>query len=244
MLAFVYQKPLIGVNHLEGHVLSVLPGHPTLEPPFLALVASGGHTELVLVKKYGVYNVLGKTLDDACGEAFDKVAKILELGYPGGPAIDKLATRGKSTAVDFPRPALNDGWDFSFSGLKTSVIYYLKDNPGMKATKKRKADVCASFQAAVVDVLVTKTLKAAEHHNVKHIVVTGGVAANTALRNAFLQRGKKHKIHLASPLLCTDNAVMIAVAGYYKYMKSSHKKFKPRLTEVDSTLSIRNWMCK
>lgn len=241
MLSWVYQKPLVGVNHLEGHLLSVLPAHPHLEPPFLALIASGGHTELIFVKDYGHFNVLGQTQDDAAGEAFDKVSKLLDLGYPGGPHIDRLAVRGNPKAIEFPRPFLNDGWNFSFSGLKTSVVYYLRDNPSVKSSKKRIADVCASFQAAVVEVLVKKTLRAADHLGLKHIVVTGGVAANSALRGAFTQADKKYKIHLASPLLCTDNAVMIAVAGYYKYLKLKHKKYKPVPVPVDSTLSISNW---
>jgi len=243
MFAWAYQKPLVGVNHLEGHVLSVLPANPDLHPPFLALVTSGGHTELVHVKNYGQFVVLGRTRDDAAGEAFDKVAKALELGYPGGPIIDRLAAKGRATAIPFPRPFLGSGWDFSFSGLKTAVIYHLEKNPGVKESKKKVADVCASFQAAVIDVLVGKTLAAAEHLGLKNIVVTGGVAANSALRTAFLNRAKKQKIHMASPLLCTDNAVMIAVAGYYKYQKSPHKKFMPHALVVDSTLCIQDWHC-
>jgi N6-L-threonylcarbamoyladenine synthase len=241
MLAWVYQKPLVAVNHLEGHVFSVLPAHPHLEPPFLALIASGGHTELVHVKDYGQFQVLGQTRDDAAGEAFDKVAKVLELGYPGGPVIDRLSQKGNSKAVAFPRPALNEGLDFSFSGLKTAVSYYLRDNPGARSTKKKIADVCASFQAAVVEVLVKKTIAAAERIGVKQIVVSGGVAANSSLREQLLAHGKKFKVHMASPLLCTDNAVMIAVAGYYKYLKLPQKKFVPVSPDVDSTLPIQNW---
>ena len=168
MLGWIYRKPLVGVNHLEAHLLSVLPSHPELQPPYLALLASGGHTELVHVKQYGKFQVLGRTRDDAAGEAFDKVAKLLQLGYPGGPAIDRLSVKGDAEAVNFPRPFLNDGWDFSFSGLKTSVVYHLRDNPGIMSSRKKVANVCASFQAAVVEVLVKKTLAAAEHRRRTH----------------------------------------------------------------------------
>jgi N6-L-threonylcarbamoyladenine synthase len=241
LLAWLYQKPLVAVNHLEGHLFSALPASPDLEPPFVALVASGGHTELVHVKGFGKYKVMGRTKDDAAGEAFDKVARLLDLGYPGGPPVDRLAAKGNPASVAFPRPCLNEGWDFSFSGLKTSVVYYLRDNPAVKSSKKRTANVCASFQAAVVEVLVKKTLSAAEHAGVKHVVVCGGVAANAGLREAFARATKKQKIHFAPPALCTDNAVMIAVAGHYKFLKSSPKKFVPRSVEVDSTLAIADW---
>lgn len=240
-LAMVYQKPLVTVNHLEGHLYSVLPGSPELEPPYVALIVSGGHTDIVHVEAFGKYKVLGRTRDDAAGEAFDKVAKMLNLGYPGGPVIDRLAQKGNPKAVAFPRPFLNDTYDFSFSGLKTAVLYHLKANPGILESKKRIADVCASFQAAVVDVLVGKTLMAAEKLNVKHVVVCGGVAANSGLREAFALHAKKHKVHAPSPLLCTDNAVMIAVAGYYKWMKRGPKKFTPTPIESDSTLALANW---
>ncbi len=241
MLAWVYQKPLVAVNHLEGHILSALPASPDLEPPFLALVASGGHTDLIHVRGYGDFQVLGRTRDDAAGEAFDKVSKMLGLGYPGGPAIDKLAAKGNPRAVDFPRPYLSEGWDFSFSGLKTAVVYYLRDNPAVKGSRKKTADVCASFQAAVLDVLVKKTLAAADKLGLRHIVICGGVAANTGLRAAFAALGKKHKVHIAAPMLCTDNAVMIAVTGYYKFLKSSSRRFEPRPVTVDSTLPVQNW---
>jgi N6-L-threonylcarbamoyladenine synthase len=241
MLAWVYQKPLIGVNHLEGHLLSILPGHPDLEPPYLALVVSGGHTELIHVQGYGKYHILGRTRDDAAGEAFDKVAKLLGLGYPGGPVIDRMAHKGSSRAIAFPRALMDGGFDFSFSGLKTSVVYYLRDNPEVMASKKKMSDVCASFQAAVVEVLVKKTLAAAEKLGVKHIAVCGGVAANSALRAAFAAQHKTHKIHMASPLLCTDNGVMIAVAGYYKFLHRSNKKFDAEPLVVNSTLAVANW---
>jgi len=241
MLAWVYQKPLIGVNHLEGHLLSILPGHPDLEPPYLALVVSGGHTELIHVQDYGKYHILGRTRDDAAGEAFDKVSKLLGLGYPGGPVIDRMAHKGSSRAIAFPRALMDGGFDFSFSGLKTSVVYYLRDNPEVMASKKKMSDVCASFQAAVVEVLVKKTLAAADKLGVKHIAVCGGVAANSALRAAFTAQHKTHKIHMASPLLCTDNGVMIAVAGYYKFLHRSNKKFDAEPLVVDSTLAVANW---
>ncbi len=241
MLAWVYQKPMVAVNHLEGHLLSILPGHPELEPPYLALVVSGGHTELVHVQNYGRYHILGRTRDDAAGEAFDKVSKMLGLGYPGGPAIDRAAAKGNPKAIAFPRALLADGWDFSFSGLKTSVVYHLRDHPEILASKKKIADVCASFQAAVIEVLLKKTYAAAEKLGLKHIAVCGGVAANSALRNAFAEHHKHHRTHVAAPLLCTDNGVMIAVAGYYKYMRSAKKKFSPDPLSVDSTLAIANW---
>ncbi len=241
MLAWVYQKPLVGVNHLEGHLYSVLPGNPELNPPYLALVVSGGHTELIYVQKYGVYKVLGRTRDDAAGEAFDKVAKLLGLGYPGGPVINRLSAKGNPRAVSFPRPYLEGSWDFSFSGLKTAVLYFLRDNSSVTLSKKKTADVCASFQAAIIDVLVKKTISAAEKYGIKHIAIGGGVSANTALRNAFSLHGKKFKIHTASPLLCTDNGVMVAVAGYYKHLKSARKKFIPEPITVDSTLTVKNW---
>jgi N6-L-threonylcarbamoyladenine synthase len=241
MVAWVYKKPIVGVNHLEGHLLSILPGHPDLEPPYLALVVSGGHTELVHVRDYGKYHVVGRTRDDAAGEAFDKVSRVLGLGYPGGPAIDRAAARGNASAVAFPRALMGEGFDFSFSGLKTSVVYYLRDHPEVLLSKKKIADVCASFQAAVVDVLVAKTLAAADSLGVKHIAVCGGVAANSALRQGFFHRAKKHKMHMASPLLCTDNGVMIAVAGYYKYCRGPKHKSDPEPLSVDSTLAIESW---
>jgi N6-L-threonylcarbamoyladenine synthase len=241
MLAWIYQKPMVPVNHLEGHLLSILPGNPDLEPPFLALVVSGGHTELVHVLDYGRYHILGRTRDDAAGEAFDKVSKLLGLGYPGGPAIDRLAAKGNPKAVAFPRAFLADGWDFSFSGLKTAVVYHLRDHPEILATKKKVADVCASFQAAVTEVLVKKTIAAAEKLNLRHIVLCGGVSANTALREAFAEHHKKHRVHTAAPALCTDNGVMIGVAGYYKYLRSAKKRFSPDALSVDSTLALKNW---
>lgn len=241
MLAWVYKKPIIGVNHLEGHLLSILPGHPDLEPPYLALVVSGGHTELIHVQDYGKYHVLGRTRDDAAGEAFDKVSRVLGLGYPGGPAIDRAAHRGNRKAVAFPRPLLSEGFDFSFSGLKTSVVYYLRDHPEILASKKKIADVCASFQAAVVEVLVKKAVAAAEKLGLRHIAVCGGVAANSALRAGFADHQKKYKLHMASPLLCTDNGVMIAVAGYYKYHRGPKHQFQPEPLSVDSTLAVESW---
>jgi N6-L-threonylcarbamoyladenine synthase len=238
LLAWVYQKPLVAVNHLEGHLFSALPANPELEPPYLALVASGGHTELVHVKDYGKFQVLGNTRDDAAGEAFDKVSKLLGLGYPGGPVIDKMASKGNPESIAFPRPLLGDTFDFSFSGLKTAVVYYLRDNPAVQSSKKRMANVCASFQAAVVDVLVKKTLAAAEKTGVKRIVVCGGVAANSGLRHRFSTDAKKYKVYFSPVALCTDNAVMIAVAGYYKYAKNPAKKFVAKSYPVDSTLAI------
>ena len=240
-LALVYQKPLVSINHLEGHIYSVLPASHDLEPPYLTLLASGGHTEIIHVEAFGKYKVLGRTRDDAAGEAFDKVAKMLNLGYPGGPVIDVLAQKGNPKAVIFPRPFLENSWDFSFSGLKTAVLYYLKANPSVLESKKKIADVCASFQAAVVDVLVGKTMLAAEKLGGKNVVVAGGVASNSGLRAAFAVHSKKHKIHAPSPLLCTDNAVMIAVAGYYKFLHKGPKNYTPTPVEVESRLALTNW---
>jgi N6-L-threonylcarbamoyladenine synthase len=238
-LAWVYKRPLIAVNHLEGHLYSVLPGNPSLEPPYLALLASGGHTELVHVLEYGRYHVLGRTRDDAAGEAFDKVAKLLNLGYPGGPAVDRLAARGNPKAVAFPR-GLPEGFDFSFSGLKTAVAYHVRDNPGVLAIKKKTMDVCASFQAAVVDVLVSKTLAAADNLGIKNIALCGGVSANSHLRAAFAERGGKFKVHTGAPLLCTDNAVMVAVAGFYKHRRHP-REYAAGAVEVDASLAVKNW---
>jgi len=241
MLAWVYKKPIVGVNHLEGHLLSILPGHPDLEPPYLALIVSGGHTEIIHVMDYGKYTIIGRTRDDAAGEAFDKVSRVLGLGYPGGPAIDKAAQKGKPTAIAFPRALMNDGFEFSFSGLKTSVLYYVRDNPDVLTSKKKIADVCASFQSAVVEVLVKKTIAAADKLGIKHIAVCGGVAANSALRAEFAAHAGSHKIHTASTLLCTDNGVMIAVAGYYKHTRIKTKDLSGGALAVDSSLAIENW---
>jgi len=209
--------PLIGVHHIEAHIFSALLEEEKPDLPFLALVVSGGHTLLVLVEDIGKYKVIGKTLDDAAGEAFDKVGKMMGLGYPAGPIIDKMATSGDSAFVKFPRSMMNDdSFDFSFSGIKTSVLYYLRDNPAILT--EHLADIAASFQQAVVDVLVEKTIRAAREYKIRDIVCVGGVSANSLLRQQFNTVCKKQKGQFFSPrpMLSTDNAAMIAMLGALK----------------------------
>jgi N6-L-threonylcarbamoyladenine synthase len=230
--------PVIGVNHLEGHLFAGLVEHPALKPPFLGLIVSGGHTELVIFRGYGRYERLGGTRDDAAGEAFDKVANMLGLPFPGGPSIDKRSRGGNSRAVAFPRAWIPGTHDFSFSGLKTSVANYLKSNAGR--SRASIADLCASFQEAVVDVLVRKTLDAAREKGLRHVVVGGGVAANSRLREAFLSAGKEkgQTVFLPDLVFCTDNAAMIAAAGYYKL---KHGWGKRERLAVDANLAIQDW---
>lgn len=239
-LALGSDKALIGINHLEAHLYSAwlgeegeveLPEPPNF--PLLALIVSGGHTELVLMKDHLTYERLGGTLDDAAGEAFDKVARLLELGYPGGPAIEEAALGGKQDAFKFPRAWLKDTWDFSFSGLKTAVLHTVRDlqpeakeeslKKGEKPKKKMSADglpiadLAASFQHAVVDVLVTKTRHAAQEYEATELLVAGGVSANKSLREN-IARGAPGRVHIPPIHLCTDNAAMIAAAGYYRFV--------------------------
>jgi N6-L-threonylcarbamoyladenine synthase len=203
----------VGVNHHEAHVYAGLLEEPALEPPFVTLVVSGGHTLLIAMEAHGRYRVLGQTVDDAAGEAFDKVARFLGLGYPGGPAIDRLALEGDPTAIAFPRPMLDDGNDFSFSGLKTAVVQYVRKHPDLEV-----ADVAASFQTAVVDVLVTKLLRVAEEAGVDTIVIGGGVAANSELRTRLIDEGLTSglRVILPSISLCTDNAAMVASVAWWR----------------------------
>lgn len=221
-LSYVHDLPLMGVNHLEGHIHSASLNH-SVHPPFVSLVASGGHTSLIFVKGDGDYRLLGATRDDAAGEAYDKVAKLLGLKYPGGPEIDRLAQEGDKDKIKFPRPYLPDSFDFSFSGLKTAVLYYLRDrkklpvtSPGLPAAEI--ADIAAGFQASVVDVLVEKSLRAVKEMKVKTLVVGGGVTANRSLRKALRERAGECGIKVLMPPsdLATDNAAMIAAAGYYR----------------------------
>ncbi len=210
--------PLVGVHHIEAHIFSVLLEEGAPELPFIALVVSGGHTLLVLVKDIGSYQILGQTLDDAAGEAFDKVGKMMGLGYPAGPIIDTLAKEGENTFVTFPRPMIYDtNFDFSFSGIKTSVLYWLRDHKGSLETNIK--DIAASFQKAVVDVLVAKTIRAAKEHGVRDIVCVGGVSANSELRTQFKKATEKNTMRFFSPrpLFSTDNAAMIAMLGAMKY---------------------------
>jgi N6-L-threonylcarbamoyladenine synthase len=223
-LALAVRKPIIGVNHLEGHIYSAwlylanASPHQAPRFPLLALLVSGGHSELVLVKDHLQYERLGGTLDDAAGEAFDKVARLLGLSYPGGPAIQKASHTGSATAFNFPRAMLEDTWDFSFSGVKTSVLR-MTETLQEQGRSLPVEDLAASFQAAVVDVLVDKTLMAADEYDVSEIIVAGGVSANKRLRERMMSESKR-PVHIPPLSLCTDNAAMIAGAGYYHYIQN------------------------
>lgn len=219
-LAWALNKPLIGVHHIEGHICANYIENKTLEPPFMCLVVSGGHSHLVKVADYGKYEILGRTRDDAAGEAFDKVARVIGLGYPGGPKIDKVSYDGNPKAIDFPRAKIADNeYDFSFSGLKSAVLNYL-NSLQMKGEDYVQADVAASFQQAVVDVLVGHSMQALEEYGFKKFAIAGGVASNSHLRSAMEEVCAKRGIEFfrPSPIFCTDNAAMIGVAGYYEYM--------------------------
>lgn len=218
-LAYGRGLPLNGVNHIEGHLYANFIQSPALEPPLLALIVSGGHTHLVKMTDYGEYEVLGKTRDDAAGEAFDKVARVLELGYPGGPLIDEAAKKGNPQAVDFPRAIQGENnWNFSFSGLKSAVLNHVNTEK-MKGHPLQVYDVAASFQQAVVDVLVDKTIDCAVNQGMNQVVLSGGVAANSQLRRALAEACKSKGIsfHMPDLSLCTDNGAMIACVGYYDY---------------------------
>lgn len=220
-MSFAAKKPLVGVHHIEGHISANYIEHPDLEPPFLCTVVSGGHTHLVMVKDYGEYEIIGRTRDDAAGEAFDKVARAIGLGYPGGPKIDKLSKEGNADAIAFPRASIEGApFDFSFSGVKSAVLNYI-NGCKMKNETYSEADIAASFQKAVVDVLVERTMLAAKEYNVKKIALAGGVACNEGLRAAMKSacETKGYSLYYPSPVLCTDNAAMIGAAGYYEYMK-------------------------
>jgi N6-L-threonylcarbamoyladenine synthase len=222
-IAFATGKPLIGVHHIEGHISANFIEHKELEPPFGCLVVSGGHTHLVNVKDYGEYEILGKTRDDAAGEAFDKVARAVGLGYPGGPKIDRLAKEGNPNAIEFPRAKISGSeYDFSFSGIKSSVLNYINQCE-MKKEEINKADLVASFQNAVVDVLVSHAIHAAKEYGFKKLAIAGGVASNSALRAGMKAACEEQGIefYYPSPILCTDNAAMIGAAAYYEYMKGS-----------------------
>ncbi|MCM1264547.1 MAG: tRNA (adenosine(37)-N6)-threonylcarbamoyltransferase complex transferase subunit TsaD [Butyrivibrio sp.] len=220
-VSFASGLPLIGVHHIEGHINANYIENKELEPPFICLVASGGHSHLVVVKGYGEYEILGKTRDDAAGEAFDKVARAIGLGYPGGPKIDKISKEGNADAVHFPRAkVMGAAYDFSFSGLKSAVLNYL-NSCEMKGIPVCQADVAASFQKAVVDVLVEHSMAAVEEYGLRKFAIAGGVASNTSLREAFIKECADREIEFfcPSPIFCTDNAAMIGTAGYYEYCK-------------------------
>ena len=220
-LAYAWNLPLVGVHHITGHVSANFLEHPDLEPPFMCLIVSGGHTNLVIVKDYGVYEIIGTTRDDAAGEAYDKVARSVGLGYPGGPKIDKEAKSGDPDAIIFPKAKVDGApYDFSFSGLKSAVLNY-QNHAQMMGEEINRADLVASFQKAVVDVLVEHTIAAANEYGFDRIAMAGGVASNSALRAAMDIACRKHKktLYYPSPIYCTDNAAMIASAGYYEYLK-------------------------
>ena len=218
-IAYARNLPLIGVHHIEGHISANYIENKELEPPFLCLVVSGGHTHLVCVEGYGKYRILGKTKDDAAGEAFDKVARAIDLGYPGGPKIDKLAKEGNPDAIDFPRAHVGDSvYDFSFSGVKSAVLNYISGCK-MKQAEYNRADIAASFQKAVTDVLVDHAMAGVENYGLKKLAIAGGVASNSALRAAMRKACEERDIefYYPSPILCTDNAAMIGAAAFYDY---------------------------
>lgn len=222
-ISYATKKPLVGVHHIEGHVSANYIENKDLEPPFLCLIVSGGHTHLVLVKEYGEYEIVGRTRDDAAGEAFDKVARAIGLGYPGGPKIDKVAKEGNKKAVEFPRAHIEDSpLDFSFSGVKSAVLNYINQCE-MKDIEINVADIAASFQEAVVEVLVSKTMEAADKYNMNRVAIAGGVASNSALRAAMKKacEDKKIQLYYPSPALCTDNAAMIGAAAFYEFKKGT-----------------------
>jgi len=219
-LAALLEVPLIGVNHLEAHIYANFLQHADVAPPAIALIVSGGHTLLVHMFDHGLYEVLGETLDDAAGEAFDKVARYLGLGYPGGPVVDKLAASGDPAAIPFPRPMRDEGYDFSFSGLKTAVLTYV-DRERRAGRELSVEDICASFQEALVDVQVAKTVRAAKEHDIPTVLLCGGVAANSRLRKLLGEACDAAGIRFFRPPaeLCTDNAAMVAACGYHRYRR-------------------------
>lgn len=222
-ISFATGIPLIGVHHIEGHISANYIENKELKPPFVCLVASGGHSHLVVVKDYGEYEIIGRTRDDAAGEAFDKVARAIGLGYPGGPKIDKLSKEGNPDAILFPRAKVAENeYDFSFSGLKSAVLNYI-NGCAMKGMEINKADVAASFQKAVIDVLVEHSLHGVKEYGMNKFAIAGGVASNSSLRAAFEEQCKSRGIEFyhPSPVYCTDNAAMIGVAGYYEFIKGN-----------------------
>ena len=211
-LSYALNKPLTGTNHIEGHIAANYITHKELKPPFLCLIISGGHTHLVHIQDYGKFDIIGKTRDDAIGEAFDKVARVIGLGYPGGPKVDKLAKEGQAN-IELPKTHI-EGLDFSFSGIKTAIINLHHKNPDIN-----KADLCASFEKYVTEILINNSIEASKKLGTNTIALAGGVSANSYIRAKFLElENKGYKIYYPDPILCTDNAAMIASAGYYRYM--------------------------
>ncbi len=226
-MALALDKPLVGVNHIEGHVFAGRLADPTLNPPFIALIVSGGHTQLVHVERWGRYRILGNTRDDAAGEAFDKVARLMRIGYPGGPVIDRLSRNGDPGFVHFPRTYLDpDGFEFSFSGLKTAVRMYLS-SLSEDEIDRDQAHIAAAFQEAVVDVLVNKSIAAAAAVGAEAILITGGVACNSRLRERLTEQGAEKGLEVVypPPILCTDNGAMIAAAGAYHFGRGQRDGF-------------------
>lgn len=222
-IAYAAKLPLIGIHHIEGHICANFIENKELEPPFICLVVSGGHTHLVIVRDYGIYQIIGKTRDDAAGEAFDKVARAIGLGYPGGPKIDKLAKEGNANAIEFPRAHIEGSpYDFSFSGVKSAVLNHLNICK-MKGVEINTADIAASFQASIIEVLVSRAVQAAKEYKLDKIAIAGGVASNSGLRQAMKQICQQEGIafYYPSPIYCTDNAAMIGVAAYYEYQKGT-----------------------
>ena len=222
-IAFAAKKPLVGVHHIEGHISANYIENKELEPPYICLVVSGGHTHLVVVNDYGDYKVIGRTRDDAAGEAFDKIARAIGLGYPGGPKVDKLAKEGNPDAIKFPRANVEGApFDFSFSGLKSAVLNHI-NMCQMKNIEVNEADIAASFQKSVVDALLSRALLACEEYGMDKLAIAGGVASNSAIRSAFAENCDKKgiKFYHPSPIYCTDNAAMIGVAAYYEYINGT-----------------------
>ncbi|MDR3049934.1 MAG: tRNA (adenosine(37)-N6)-threonylcarbamoyltransferase complex transferase subunit TsaD [Elusimicrobiota bacterium] len=239
-LALVYKKPLIPIHHLEGHLYSSFIENGIVTPPFLGVIISGGHTELIIVEDFGKYKILGATRDDAAGEAFDKAAKMLGLSYPGGPAIDKRAQKGNPNAIFFTRPYLKDSWDFSFSGIKTALLNYLSKNP-LKG-ENHLNDICASFRQSIAETISFKAFEAAKKYNLKKIALGGGVCANSLIRIMFEDLAKKNKIKLYMPslLYCGDNAAMIGIAAYLKH-KNYGLKFGEMQLKPSPSLVLESW---
>lgn len=222
-IAYAAKKPLIGIHHIEGHIAANFIEHPELKPPFFSLVVSGGHTHLVRVRDYGKFDIIGRTRDDAAGEAFDKVARAIGLGYPGGPKIDKVSKEGDPEAIAFPRAHVADApYDFSFSGMKSAVLNYI-NGCRMKGEEFSQANVAASFQKAVTDVLVDNAMHAVEEYHIDKFAIAGGVASNSALRAAMKEACERRgvKFYYPSPVYCTDNAAMIGAAAYYEYINGT-----------------------
>ena len=222
-IAYGAKKPLVGVHHIEGHVSANFIEHPDLEPPFVCLIVSGGHTHLVIVRDYGEFEIIGRTMDDAAGEAFDKVARAVGLGYPGGPKVDRAAKEGNPHAIEFPRARVGGSeYDFSFSGMKSAVLNYI-NQAQMKGEAISVPDLCASFQNAVVDVLVSRAVAAAKEFGYDKLAIAGGVASNSALREGMRKACEREGLKLSypSPIYCTDNAAMIGAAAYYEYINGA-----------------------